>query len=123
MKPSEYIKQAKRTEPKTYKFRKTGEVTPRIEHAVMGIVTEAGELMDSIKKAKIYGQKLDKTNLIEELGDIMWYIALLTDELSTSFEEIWYKNIKKLKVRYPKKYTDKKAKKRNLQKERAHLEK
>ena len=89
----------------------------------MGIVTEAGELMDSIKKAKIYGQKLDKTNLIEELGDIMWYIALLTDELSTSFEEIWYKNIKKLKVRYPKKYTDKKAKKRNLQKERAHLEK
>lgn len=123
MKPADYIKRAKRTEPKEYKFKKTGSVTPRIEHAVMGIVTEAGELMDAIKKAKIYGEKLDKVNLVEEVGDLMWYIAILADELKTNFEEIWDKNIRKLKIRYPEKYTDKKASERDLNKERNELEK
>jgi NTP pyrophosphatase (non-canonical NTP hydrolase) len=123
MKPSEYIKQAKRTEPSKYRFGKTGDVTPRIEHSIIGIVTEAGEIMDAIKRAKIYGNKLDRIHLIEELGDLMWYIALLTDELKTSFEEIWDKNIRKLKVRYPEKFTEKKANNRDLQKERHELEK
>jgi len=123
MKPSKYIQQAKRTETEKYRFKKTGNVTPRIEHAAMGIATESGELMDAIKKAKIYGRDLDKTNLIEELGDLMWYIAILTDDLGTSFEEVWDKNIKKLKARYPEKYTDEKAHNRNLPKERKELEK
>ena len=123
MKPSEYIEKAKRTEPKKYFFKKTGEVTPRIEHAIFGIVTEAGELMDCIKKAKIYGQKLDKVNLAEEAGDAMWYLAILSDALGVSFEDLWDKNIRKLKARFPEKYSDEKAKTRNLKKERKELEK
>lgn len=123
MKPSEYIQRAKRTETGKYRFKETGGVTPRIEHATMGIVTEAGELMDAMKRAKIYGKTLDRINLVEELGDLMWYIALLTDELGTSFEEIWDKNIRKLMARYPEKYSDLKASKRNLKKEREELEK
>ena len=73
MNQQEYIKKALRSESKDYKFQSTGDITPRIEHAVYGLVTEAGELLDAIKKAKIYGQKLDKVNVVEELGDIMWY--------------------------------------------------
>lgn len=123
MEPSDYIRKALRTENKIYSFRRTENVTPRIEHAIMGIVTESGELMDAIKKAKIYRKKMDKTNLIEEMGDLMWYLALLTDELGTSFEKIWDKNIRKLTVRYPEKYSNSKATKRRIGKERAELEK
>jgi len=122
MKSNEYIKKALRTESKKYRFCKTDDITPRIEHAVMGIVTEAGELIDAVKKAKIYGLKLDRTNIIEEMGDLMWYLALLTDDLNTSFEEIWDKNIRKLKIRYPQAYSDNKALKRKLSKERDELE-
>lgn len=123
MKPSDYVENAKRTEPKKYSFETTNEVTPRIEHAVFGIVTEAGELMDSLKKAKIYNQKLDKVNLIEEAGDVMWYLAILSDALNISFEDIWDKNIRKLKARFPEKYSHSKAGVRDLKKERSELEK
>jgi NTP pyrophosphatase (non-canonical NTP hydrolase) len=123
MKPGEYVKKALRTESKKYGFSATGKVTPRIEHAVYGLVTEAGELMDQIKKAKIYNKELDTFNLMEEAGDLMWYLALLSDELKVSFEEIWETNVKKLKVRYPEKYSDEKALNRDLKNERAVLEK
>lgn len=123
MTSQEYIENAKRTEPREYIFKGTKEVSPRIEHAVMGLVTEAGEIMDSLKKVKIYNQNLDKTNLVEEAGDIMWYLAILADALNVSFEDMWDKNIRKLKVRFPEKYNDKDAKDRNLNSEREELEK
>lgn len=123
MKPHEYIKNALRTEMKKYPFKKTGDVTPRIEHAAVGIATESGEIMDAIKKAKFYKAGLDKVNIIEEIGDVMWYLAIFCDELKVSFEDVWDKNIRKLKTRYPEKYTNLKAKKRNLNKERVELEK
>ncbi len=122
MTPSEYIQKARRTESETYLFPATGEVTPRIEHGIMGIVTEAGELMDAIKKSKIYGKPLDRVNLVEEAGDVMWYLAILADELGVSFEEIWEKNIQKLQKRYPEKYTHDHALNRDLATERKTLE-
>jgi NTP pyrophosphatase (non-canonical NTP hydrolase) len=70
MTAKDYIKKALRTERKDYDFVATRNITPRIEHAIMGLVTEAGELMDAIKKAKIYGKDLDLVNLVEELGDV-----------------------------------------------------
>lgn len=118
MKPSDFIKNALRTEST---LSDNSEV--RIEHAVMGLVTEAGELTDALKRHKFYRQKLDKVNLVEEVGDIMWYLAILCDELGVSFEKVWEKTIRKLKARYPEKYTHKNAKIRNLQKERKELEK
>lgn len=122
MNSNEYIEKALKTESKDYKFKATGDVTPRIEHAVYGFVTESGELLDAVKKAKIYGQDLDKVNMIEEMGDLMWYMALLCDELKVDFDIIWDKNIKKLELRYPEKYSDEKAKNRDLLSERAALE-
>ncbi len=122
MTPSEYIQSAMRTEKKEYGFEALGKVTPRIEHAVMGLVTEAGECMDALKKSKMYGKELDTVNLIEEAGDIMWYLALLSDELGVSFEQLWEKNIAKLRVRFPEKYTEELVSTRNLGAERAVLE-
>jgi len=123
MKPKEYIKKALRTESKDYCFKATGKLTPRIEHAIFGIATESGELVNIIKHCKIYRKDLDVTNLVEEMGDLMWYLALLSDDIRVSFEEVWEKNIKKLEARYPQGYSHDSALGRNLKKERKILEK
>jgi NTP pyrophosphatase (non-canonical NTP hydrolase) len=47
-------------------------------HAVTGIVTELGELIDAYKRNIWYSTALDTTNVTEEVGDILWYIALLS---------------------------------------------
>lgn len=71
-----------------------------LEHGIIGLVTEAGELLDALKKAKFYGKSLDGINVQEELGDIMWYLALAADSLDLTLEEIMDSNIRKLKKRY-----------------------
>ena len=94
----------------------------RVLHGIIGLVTESGELMDAVKKAIFYNKELDKINLIEEIGDIFWYIAILLDALDTDIDDVLIKNINKLKVRYPEKFTSKDALNRNLDKERSSLE-
>lgn len=122
MNAKEYVQNALRTEPKKYLFGPTGDVTPRIEHAVMGIVTEAGELMDRVKRTKIYGEELDRVNLVEEAGGVFWYLAVLCDAIGVSFEEVWERNIAKLRARFPEKYSHENALNRDLKQERAILE-
>jgi NTP pyrophosphatase (non-canonical NTP hydrolase) len=53
-------------------------------HATMGMATEAGELLDAIKKNWVYGKPIDYQNVIEELGDIEWYAEALRQALGVS---------------------------------------
>jgi hypothetical protein len=53
----------------------------------------------------------------------MWYLAILADELGVTFEQLWDKNIRKLQVRYPEKYTDHNAQERDTDREREEIEK
>lgn len=94
----------------------------RIEHAIDGIVTEAGELQDALKKAKYYGKQLDITNLKEESGDVLWYLALLFDEIGTDFETEMNRVIAKLQTRFPDRFKQSDALARNLVAEREVLE-
>jgi NTP pyrophosphatase (non-canonical NTP hydrolase) len=71
----------------------------------LGIAGEAGEVVEIIKKDVYHGHLLDKKEVEKELGDVMWYIANLATELNLSMENILEKNIEKLKVRYPKKFS------------------
>ena len=73
----------------------------RLVHAQMGIAGESGELTDSIKKSVMYGKPVDVDNLKEECGDILWYMAILLDEIGSSFEEVMKGNHDKLERRYP----------------------
>jgi NTP pyrophosphatase (non-canonical NTP hydrolase) len=91
-------------------------------HGSIGIVTEAGELIDAIKKNLIYGKPLDSVNVIEEVGDILWYVALVLRSQGSTFEEAFERNIAKLRVRFPEKYSDHSATVRDLQTERKALE-
>ncbi len=45
-------------------------------HGWIGLITETGELADFAKKVFIYGKSADATNLREEIGDVLWYVAL-----------------------------------------------
>lgn len=91
-------------------------------HAAMGISTESGELMDAFKRKIFYGKDLDVVNVKEEIGDLMWYVAILLRELDLDFEDLLQTNIDKLKARYPEKFTEENALNRDLDKERQILE-
>ena len=45
-----------------------------LSHIILGLLGESGEFADCIKKAKIYNKLLDVENLIEESGDILFYL-------------------------------------------------
>ena len=81
-------------------------------HMVMGIVGEAGELLDAIKKHTIYNKPLDVENIIEELGDLDFYAEGLRQILGLSRDEILAHNIAKLSKRYQDGYSDKAAQER-----------
>ena len=96
--------------------------TPRLVHACFGMQTETAEFTDAVKKSLFYGKPLDTTNLKEELGDALWYIAIAMDELDTDFEAEMLRVIKKLRTRYPDKFSDILAENRDLVSERKILE-
>ena len=69
-------------------------------HMAVGISGEAGELLDAIKKWVMYGKPLDVENVIEELGDIEFYMEGLRAEVGLTREAIILANMKKLNKRY-----------------------
>ncbi len=95
----------------------------RLIHAALGMQTESAEFTDAIKKSLFYGKPIDTTNLKEELGDLMWYMAIAMDELGTNFESEATRVVNKLKVRYPAKFNVINAEERDLIAERAILDK
>jgi len=131
MTPTEYVRQALRSES-NYNDIANNLLTPqtanpdatkcRLLHGALGLVTEAGEIADVMKKKLAYNKPIDGINLLEELGDVMWYVAIMVDALDTSIEEVMELNIKKLQKRYPKKFTSEAAIDRNLIAERQVLE-
>lgn len=92
-------------------------------HAILGISGEAGELTDAIKKGIFYQEKskIDIINIEEELGDILWYVALALRTIGSDFETCMKKNINKLKLRYPDKFTEEAYINRDLAAERKAL--
>jgi len=125
MNSKEYINNATRTESTDFKAmdeRLQDDGLKRLLHAGIGISTEAGELLDALKKHIFYGKSLDKVNMAEEVGDLFWYIAIIADELGFEFESVMEKNIEKLKARYGEKFSEEKANLRNLVQERSILE-
>lgn len=69
-------------------------------HMAIGISGEAGELLDTVKKHVIYNKELDENNLIEELGDLEFYMQGMREALEVSRKETLRANYVKLGVRY-----------------------
>lgn len=67
----------------------------------LGLVGESGEFADKIKKEMFHGHHFPTPELIKELGDILWYVAMAADALGFTLDDVAQMNINKLKDRYP----------------------
>lgn len=72
-------------------------------YATLGLVGEAGEVAEKLKKILRDGNfeigEVEKQDLLRELGDVQWYVVDSADELGSSGEEVARMNIDKLKSR------------------------
>jgi len=83
------------------------ELTPKqadLLHMAVGVSGEAGELLDAVKKATVYQKPIDRANVVEELGDLEFYMQGIRRNLGISREETLEGNLNKLltgpKARY-----------------------
>lgn len=95
-------------------------VEPALLHAVLGLVTESAELLQALTVA-LHGGPLDEVNLVEEAGDLEWYLALLYRTLGRTPQDAKALNIAKLRQRYPERFDAGRAHDRDLTAERAIL--
>ncbi|QBG78726.1 putative pyrophosphatase [Acinetobacter phage vB_AbaS_D0] len=105
-------------------------------HSIIGINTEGGELaerLDAIlarkEESALSGENMtsiisdeDKVNLFEELGDVLWYIAIGAEALGVTLDQIMFANLDKLKKRFPEKFTEAAANNRDIEAEQNNLE-
>lgn len=92
----DYQKQALKTAaPKTKKNE--------LFHLLLGLVGEAGEISEKMKKiVRDYNSdesKIDTQDLKKELGDVLWYVAVLADYFEISLDDVAQNNIAKLASR------------------------
>jgi len=107
---------------------KVHEVPEKFKHAIVGLNDEMGELNEVLKRAMYYGDPIDDDNILEEYGDMMYYIILDCMRIAKNkkmseeqvFAAIFSINSAKLKVRYPDYFSEAQAtaKGRNLEAEK-----
>lgn len=74
-------------------------------NATLGSLGELGEIADHVKKYLYHGHVLCIEEMVKEIGDVLWYLNLLTKFTGYSLEEVASINITKLKKRYPDKFS------------------
>jgi NTP pyrophosphatase (non-canonical NTP hydrolase) len=97
MKLNEFQEQAVSTGGLSYRERSV----TAIMGCALAVAGEAGEVVDLVKKWAMQGKALDREKLVEEMGDAMWGIALLSKALGITLEEVARYNGQKLRTRYP----------------------
>lgn len=82
----EYVPLALRTE-------KQLPVNERLQHGCLGLITEAGEIVTEIKRTEIYKKELTAERMVhicEEIGDVMWYVAIFVNVLDIDATTLEY---------------------------------
>lgn len=69
----------------------------------LGITGEAGDVASCIKKTFAHDND-QREGIKENLGDALWYAAMICNFFNWDFNEILEKNIEKLKERYPERF-------------------
>ena len=75
-------------------------------HLATGVSGEAGELSDAFKKYIVYNKSLDRKNVIEELGDLEFFMEAIRQSIGATRDEVIEANYQKLSVRYNEGYSD-----------------
>lgn len=67
----------------------------------LGVTGEAGEVADYIKKVVGHHHPLDTNKLAKELGDVLWYVAVMANHVGWTLADLAQMNVDKLRARYP----------------------
>lgn len=83
-----------------------------LTYTALGLTGESGEVAEIIKKAFYHGHALEVETLSKELGDVLWYVAVMASGLGLSLDEIASENIEKLRERYPAGFSEERSRNR-----------
>lgn len=104
---SDYQEAAKRTCDLT-------EQEEMLKLALIGMQDELGEIAGPLKKFLWHGHELDRVHIQDEVGDVLWYLALLCNALDISLSEALQENIEKLWKRYPDGFSSERSRNRTV---------
>lgn len=93
----------------------------RLFHAILGLCTESGELLEEFDASMYRGEPLDHDKVFGELGDNEWYFAIGCDAMGFDPTAVLGGNIAKLKARFPDKFTTENALNRDIEAENRAL--
>lgn len=72
-------------------------------YVALGLTGESGEIANDIKKTVRDDAGVltleRKTQIVDEMGDVLWYLAMLCYELDTTLESVAVHNLAKLRKR------------------------
>lgn len=92
--PDYYQKLCRRTQNESLtNFEKTN-------HALFGLASETGEI-HSLFQHMYQGKSVDKDKVVDECGDLCWFLCELLDTFHVDFSDVLKYNIDKLKKRFP----------------------
>ena len=83
-----------------------GEGQERMICASLALWGESGELANYIKKGIWHGHGVKKTDILEELGDCLWYLSEMCEATGLNLDTVAQFNIDKLVSRYPDGFSD-----------------
>ena len=66
-----------------------------LEYLALGMTSEAGEVAGKVKKLIRDGEG-DKVAIASEIGDVLWYCAMMAKEVGVPLNTIMKENLKKL---------------------------
>lgn len=75
-----------------------------LTNCALGLAGESGQLIELIKEYTFHGDELDRDRLIDEMGDVLWYLSQIAEWAKIPFSEVAEQNIDTLKKRYPRGY-------------------
>ena len=83
-----------------------------LAYLALGLIGESGEVAEHVKKHFRHGHSLDEVHLVEELGDVLWYVAVLAHMLGTDLNTVADINMAKLRKRYPEGFSEERSRER-----------
>ena len=98
--------------PTIVDFTRNKEITidEELKNYCLGLCGETGEVIDLIKKMIYHGKEdVSPTDILYELGDVLYYLVAISNVLGIDFKEIAFNNNAKLLSRYPNGFSKEKS--------------